>query len=235
MPLSREEECLMRSGASRIAKRTKRVLRLTSRIARADYLEREKWQARRLHLKREWEQGGRVGPPPHAVKESALRTLAHAHGIRTLVETGTLHGDMVAALALDFDHIYSIELSRELYWLARLRFLGRRHVHLVQGDSSEVLRRLLERIDTPCIFWLDGHYGGGHMARGKKDVPIVEELAAILAHPAREHVVVIDDVGIFERAEGDTPSLQELKAQIEASRPTSEFVVADNMIRVVLA
>ena len=225
----------MATEVRRGPRRIKRVLRLISRIIRADYVEREKWQARRLQLKREWEEGGRVGPPPHAVKESALRSVANARGIRTLVETGTLHGDMVAAVALDFDHIYSIELSRELYWLARLRFLGRRNVHLIQGDSSDELRTVLERIDTPSVFWLDGHYGGGHMARGKKDVPIVEELSAILAHRVRDHVVVIDDVGIFQRAQGDTPSLAELELQIRASRPKSEFVVEDNMICVALA
>lgn len=225
----------MAKQVRREQRRIRRVLRLIARIVRADHLEREKWQARRLQLKRAWEEGGRVGPPPHAVKESTLRSMANARGIRTLVETGTLHGDMVAAVMLDFDHIYSIELSRELYWLARLRFLGLRSVHLVQGDSSDELRTILERIDTPSIFWLDGHYGGGHMARGKKDVPIVEELSAILAHRVRDHVIVIDDVGIFQRAEGDTPSLAELERQIRASRPASEFVVEDNMIRVALA
>jgi hypothetical protein len=220
--------------ARRVLMRVKRELRLVLRILKADHLQREKWQADRLRLKREWEEAGRVGPPPHAVKESAIRTLAHAHGIRTLVETGTLHGDMVAALLLDFDHLYSIELSRELYWLARLRFLGRRNVHLIEGDSSEKLPRVLTRIDTPCIFWLDGHYGGGFMARGRKDVPIVEELSAILAHPVPGHTIVIDDVGIFQRAEGDTPSLVELERQIKSSQPASEFVVVDNMIYVTL-
>ena len=204
------------------------------RTARADCLRAEQWQDDRLRLKREWEEGGEQGPPPHAVKESAIRRLARAHGIRTLVETGTLHCDMVAAVLLDFDHIYSIELSRELYWLARLRFLGRRKVRLVQGDSSEKLAHVLARIDVPAIFWLDGHYGGGIMARGKKDVPIVEELAAIPSHAVPDHVVVIDDVGIFRRAEGDTPSLEELEAQIKAARPGSSFVVSQNMIQVEL-
>jgi hypothetical protein len=225
----------MAAKARRGRSRIKRVLRLILRIVRADYVERGKAQATRLRLKREWEEGGRVGFPPHAVKESVIRSLAKARGIRTLVETGTLHGDMVAAVARDFDHIYSIELSRELYWLARLRFLGRRNVHLIQGDSSQKLWSVLERIDTPCVFWLDGHYGGSLMARGKKDVPIVEELSAILAHGVHDHVIVIDDVGIFERAEGDTPSLAELERQITSSRPASEFVVEDNMIRVSLA
>jgi hypothetical protein len=224
----------MTMAAHQVLKRVRRELRLILRILRADLLQHEKWEAERLRLKREWEEAGRVGPPPHAVKESAIRTLAHAHGIRTVVETGTLHGDMVAALALDFDHVYSIELSRELYWLARLRFLGRRNVHLVLGDSAEKLPSVLTHVDAPCIFWLDGHYGGGFMARGKKDVPIVEELAAILAHPVHDHTIVIDDVGLFERAEGETPSLEDLEAQIRSSRPASEFVVADNMIHVTL-
>jgi hypothetical protein len=225
----------MAAKARRALKRVKRVLSLIWRIVKADYLQRRKWQAKRLQLKRQWEDGRRVGPPPHAVKESVIRSMANARGIRTFVESGTLHGDMVAAVATDFDHIYSIELSRELYWLARLRFIGRRNVHLVQGDSSEKLASVLERIDSPSVFWLDGHYGGGLMARGKKDVPIVEELSAILAHGVHDHVIVIDDVGIFERAEGDTPSLAELERQITSSRPASEFVVEDNMIRVSLA
>jgi hypothetical protein len=73
------------------------------------------------------------------------------------------------------------------------------------------------------------------MARGKKDVPIVEELTAILAHRVRKHVIVIDDVGIFERAAGDTPSLAELKKLIRAASPSCTFVVEDNMVQVTLA
>ena len=103
-----------------------------------------------------------------------------------------------------------------------------------KGTARRNCESVLTRIDTPCIFWLDGHYGGGFMARGRKDVPIVEELSAILAHPVAGHAIVIDDVGIFQRAEGDTPSLVELERQIKSSRPASEFVVADNMIHVTL-
>lgn len=217
--------------ALRVARRD---LRMILRFLQHDYFARDAEQKRRQRLRREWVDGGRVGPPPHIVKQEAVRRAAQAGGIRAFVETGTLHGDMIAAVASDFDRLYSIELSHELYLLARLRFLGRRHINLIQGDSSEKLAALLDTIDCPCVFWLDGHYGGGVMARGKKDVPIVEELTAILAHRIREHVILIDDAGIFERAAGDTPSLAELEEMIRAVSSTCDFVVEDNMILVTL-
>lgn len=213
----------------------KRDLRMISRFLKHDYFARTEEQARSQRLKREYEDGGRVGPPPHIIKQEAVREAGREGHVNTFVETGTLHGDMVAAVAHDFERLYSIELSRELWLLARLRFLGRRHIHLILGDSSEKLGALLQQIDSPCVFWLDGHYGGGAMARGKKDVPIIEELTAILAHRVKTHVILIDDVGIFERAAGETPSLAELEDLIRASCPSAGLVVEDNMIRVTLA
>ena len=216
-------------------RRVARDLRLLARNLKADYFAHGAWHTRSLQQKRDWEAGGRAGPPPHMIKEEVVREAAQMHGIRTLVETGTLHGDMVAAVAADFDRVYSIELSRELYWLARLRFLGRRRIRLVRGDSSEKIPTLLDWIDEPCVFWLDGHYGGGIMAKGKKVSPIVEELSAILAHRVREHVVLIDDAGMFARGTGDPPSLASLESLVKASRPASTFLVQDNIIRVTLS
>jgi hypothetical protein len=204
------------------------------RSLRHDWLARDAERARAFRLEREYTEGGRQGPPPQVVKQAAIRRAGRLAAISTLVETGTLHGDMIAAMLPYFDDLYSIELSRELYLLARLRFLGRRRVHLILGDSCEQLPLLLRRLNSPCVFWLDGHYGGGCMARGAKDVPIVEELSAILAHPVDGHVILIDDVGIFERAEGDAPTLAALEALVRANRPESDWAIADNMITITL-
>jgi hypothetical protein len=216
-------------------RRIERDLRLLARNLKADYFAHGAWQARSRRQKRDWEAAGKADPPPHMIKEEVVRAAAQANGIRTLVETGTLHGDMIAAVAGDFDRVYSIELSRELYWLARLRFLARRRVRLVRGDSSEKIQTLLDRIDEPCVFWLDGHYGGGIMAKGKTVSPILEELSAIMAHRVRTHVVLIDDAGMFERGTGDPPSLATLAELVKTSRPASSFVVQDNIIRVTLS
>jgi hypothetical protein len=206
-------------------------------LARAlcrDWLARRRELLRARRLERDYAAGDRLQPPPHVVKQLAVRDAARAAAIRTLVETGTLHGDMVAAMLPYFDDVYSIELSRELWLLARLRFLGRRRVHLLHGDSAVELPRLLRRLDCRCIFWLDGHYGGGATARGAKDVPVVEELQAILAHPASGHLVLVDDVGIFRRAEGDAPTLGDLETLVRTACPTASWEIRDNMIRIAL-
>ena len=215
-----------------VAAKITRDLRMMSRALRHDYLERDSFQAARMQLKRDYIEGGRVGPPPHIIKEEAILRESQAQGVRIFVETGTLHGDMIAALAADFDRLYSIELSPELYRLARLRFLGRSKIHLICGDSSEALGPLLAEIVTPCTFWLDGHYGGGVMAKGKKVSPVIEELTAILTHGVAGHVIFIDDVNIFENPVGGSPSLAELESLIRASWPSCGFYVEDNLIRV---
>jgi hypothetical protein len=51
-------------------------------------------------------------PPPHIVKQQTLRSYSKKFGLNILVETGTLHGDMVEAMKKDFERIYSIELNR---------------------------------------------------------------------------------------------------------------------------
>ena len=63
----------------------------------------------------EWKRKGRPVPPPHIVKQRTLREYSKRYDLRILVETGTYFGDMVEAMRADFDRIYSIELSKDLY------------------------------------------------------------------------------------------------------------------------
>ena len=51
--------------------------------------------------------------------------------MKILVETGTYRGDMLDAMKDSFDTLYSIELSKELYDLARSRFKNVRHIQLI--------------------------------------------------------------------------------------------------------
>ena len=180
---------------------------------------------------REWERSGRPAPPPHVVKQNNLRTIARQYGLKTLVETGTYYGDMIEALECEFDAIYSIELSEELYRQAIARFAGRRHVELIHGDSGQVLKDLLERIQTPSLFWLDGHYSAGVTARGEKDSPIMEELSHIFGSPEIGHVIVVDDARCFG-VEPGYPTIGEIGEFAKARRPHSHVVVVDDAIRI---
>jgi predicted O-methyltransferase YrrM len=104
----------------------------------------------------EWEKNGKPVPPPHIIKQQTIRSFAEKYEIKILIETGTYYGDMVKALKGDFNQIYSIELSEELYEKAKQRFDGEENVRIVHGDSGVELGKLVAMIKEPVLFWLDG-------------------------------------------------------------------------------
>ena len=65
---------------------------------------------------RDWKKKGMPVPPPHIVKINTVKEYAKRFSIKTLVETGTYYGAMVAATKNTFTKIYSIELSKDLYY-----------------------------------------------------------------------------------------------------------------------
>jgi hypothetical protein len=191
------------------------------------------WRIRRMWTRQmdEWERNGRPAPPPHPIKQAAIREHARRFGVRTLVETGTFHGDMVEAMRRDFDRVISIELSEELSDRARRRFATNRNVEIVQGDSGVELGKLLDRISGPVLFWLDGHYSAGETAQGDKDTPIYAELAHIYGSGRRDHVVIIDDARCFG-FDADYPTLDELRAFVISMQPDVDFDVQFDSIRI---
>jgi hypothetical protein len=183
-----------------------RIRSALRRIPRADAMRR----VRQLVRAYRWERSGRLGPPPQLIKQRTVRQEARRHSISCLVETGTYLGDMVAAQLSAFSRIYSIELDPHLAEAARARFAPFPHVTILQGDSAKMLPLVLREIDRPCLFWLDGHYSEGITARGDRVTPIVQELEAVLAHPVRGHVLLIDDARLFDGTD-DYPTQQEVE------------------------
>jgi hypothetical protein len=185
---------------------------------------------------RKWERAARPAPPPHLIKQEILKTYQKRFGLKVLVETGTHHGDMVEATKHVFDEIYSIELSFELFEKATARFQSDPHIHIIHGDSGEklgpIVEPIVDRIDRPALFWLDGHYSGGDTARGDKDTPIVEELHHILNAKEKRHVALIDDARCFG-TEPSYPSIDELTAIILSERFDVSISVEDDIMRVV--
>lgn len=120
----------------------------------------------------------------------------------TFIETGTHKGNMIAAMRDRFDTIYSIELGDELYARAKERFAHDPHITLLHGDSGIVLPELLQEITVPSLFWLDAHYSQGETVRGQEDTPIERELRAILEHPVKNHVIMVDDARCFDGTHG---------------------------------
>jgi len=176
-----------------------------------------------------WDIGGEMGHPPPSVKVECIRQLHKAYGVDVFVETGTYKGDMIAALTGIFKQLYSVELDPLLFARAQNRFADCRRVHIFNGNSAEVIRRILESIHERCMFWLDAHYSGSGTAGEKQDCPLILELQAIRSHKRNDHIILIDDIGCM--GHDCYPTVCKLCKTIEGINPEYRIEVRDNVLR----
>ena len=169
-------------------------------------------------------------PPPPLYKQLTVRDYARRYRTSVLVETGTHAGNMVDAQSRTFERIYSIELDPQLALRARRRFAERKHITILEGDSGDLLPKLLPEIPEKCLFWLDGHYSGEGTARGAQLTPIEQELSAIIGGRRLGDVVLIDDARLFTGPAG-YPALEDLLAWIQ-NKPGWTTEALDDIIRV---
>ena len=121
--------------------------------------------------------------------------IAKFKGNKIFVETGTQTGAGVeSALFSGFEEIHSIEIREDFYNIALKQFKDNPKVHLYLGDSRIELPKILEKIKEPATFWLDAH--------SNTDSPILEELEMLKKHPIKNHTILIDDCGNFDKAMG---------------------------------
>lgn len=178
----------------------------------------------------QWRLAGRPVPPPPLVKQAIVEEYQRRFGLRVFVETGTFAGEMVNAMLGRVDRIYSIELDDAWYARAVARFANRRDVTLVHGDSGTCLAEVLGGLREPALFWLDAHYSGPVTARGPLDSPIEEELERIARHPVRGHVVLIDDMRVFDGT-GGYPEADALVDRLRRKHPAETIEIRDDVLR----
>jgi hypothetical protein len=183
---------------------------------------------RRMAL--QWRLAGRPVPPPHIVKQHIVLGYQRRYRLRTFVETGTYTGEMIAAVRREFDRVISIELDPTLHEAACRRFAGDERVRLLRGDSGQLLPVVLRDLHEPAMFWLDGHYMGAGTGRGAVDSPLADELRALLAHPVRGHVVLIDDARLCVGTDG-YPALDDLRSMVASGRPGGLVEVEGDIVR----
>jgi len=177
----------------------------------------------------EWERNGKPLPPPHIVKQMAIEEYLRKFHTEILVETGTYLGDMVEAQRDHFKKIYSIELSKKLFNRAQKRFKKNLHIKILHGDSGIVLNKLMNEIDKPALFWLDGHYSEGITAKGEKECPVPEELKAILKS-SLPHIILIDDAQLFNGTH-DYPTVEQIEEIIRSNNRKYLVEIKDDIIR----
>ncbi|MEA3044276.1 MAG: hypothetical protein QOH47_2114 [Sphingomonadales bacterium] len=173
-----------------------------------------------------WIKAGCPSPAPDPVKLAIVRSYLN-RGPRIFIETGTLTGVTVDYIARRREvFCYSIEVERRYFERARRVLSGRPNIELIFGDSAYALPELLAKISEPALFWLDAHYSAGLTGRGAKETAISEELAAIFAHPVKDHVILIDDARCFDGT-GDFPTLSALLAAVDATGDYHAEISAD--------
>ncbi len=185
---------------------------------------------RRWRHEREWIAKGRPSPPPHSIKQKIVLAYAKRFRPRLFVETGTFKGDMIDAVRHRFHRLYTIELDPALHERAVARFSDDSRITVLHGDSGDLMPRVLEHVQEPCLFWLDGHYSGGITARGPLETPILAELGSILAHRVPGHVLLIDDARLFV-GKDTWPTLKELKTRILGAHADWVVEVRDDILR----
>jgi|GEM_PF-786031 len=159
--------------------------------------------------------GGGDGP----LETKVLNELATMFKLGVFIETGTCMGDTVATAIPVFSEIHTIEFSSELAQKAALRFESVGKVHVHHGDSADCLLEILEQTSSAPLIWLHGHYSEGVTARGRGNIPVIDEIKSIDHSGISDAVILIDDLRLFDNREskaGDPeslsgyPSVQEL-------------------------
>ena len=167
---------------------------------------------------------------PHLLKQRAVIDYARKFGLRTLVETGTYYGEMVAAVKNHFERVYSIEYDPALAQRAVGRFERDPRIHIHEGDSAAVLPGLLKSLAAPALFWLDAGYWGWDQLR-RDPGRLSAEVEAILCHPVRGHVILMDDARMLNGQNGAL-TFPEFESRVAARFPDRSIELRYDIVRI---
>ena len=128
------------------------------------------------------------------IKKILKRCKGYDH-IDTFIETGTFRGETVRCMKNFFQNVHTIELSHE-YFEKTSRLEADPRIFFHQGDSTQVLKRILPNFAKPVIFFLDAHFCHKGTARGEEEIPLLNELNLITDRSFHD-LIIIDDVRLF--------------------------------------
>ena len=104
-----------------------------------------------------------------------------------------------------------------------------KNIQLIHGNSGTELLNVINAINEPVLFFLDGHYSGGITVKHDEETPVNEELDSILSSRNLGHVIIIDDA-VFFGTHPAYPSIKEIKLKVSAAIPKANIIVKNEMI-----
>lgn len=178
-----------------------------------------------------WKLNRQPIPMPHEEKMKILLKYIQKFKLDIFIETGTYLGQTVDRLENNFDEVYSIELDKKLFKNAKKLFSDNKRINILQGDSAVVINKIVKKVKSPTLFWLDAHYSGGITAKGKKNTPVLKELTVIAKNMPKGSVVLIDDAREFTGNSG-YPKLEVIKKFVEKKMPKYKMYTDKDIIQI---
>jgi|TARA_R110000796_G_scaffold140149_4_gene256292 hypothetical protein len=131
-------------------------------------------------------------------------------------ETGTHKGESVqTALDLGFEKVVTVELIHNFFNECAFKFIDKPNVNLFYGHSNDKMDEMLNLVDSPALFWLDGHVDGVNADC------LWDELEHIKNHTIKTHTIIVDDIPLYF---GDG---EKVKEKILEINPDYKFVIED--------
>jgi len=124
------------------------------------------------------------------------------------LETGSYKGGGIeVALAAGFKKIISIEINPEYHNICKEKFknnIENGSVELFLGDTLNVLKEILPKLESAATFWLDAHIDWECNISGITPSPLVFELNLIKKYNEKNlnHTILIDDMRVFRTKVG---------------------------------
>lgn len=150
-------------------------------------------------------------------------------------ETGTFHGETARiASDLGFKKVITIELQKYLYDLAKDKSKNYKNIDFYIGDSPNIMREILPKIEGKITFWLDAHIDGGNKNNQTPKIrscPLYEEIEIISNLKRKDHTILIDDLRIIgKQGWGKSTNLDILKQKIVQINKEYKFLFEDGIV-----
>lgn len=135
---------------------------------------------------------------PHSyTKFRAIKNLKQEVKARVFIEAGTYLGVTTKRCASHFEHVYTIELDKDLAKRAEIFLASTKNVEVLQGDALLILPQILDHSISDILVFLDAHFSGGLTACGDLAEPAIEELKILSKYKEKVAGIIIDDFRLF--------------------------------------
>src|SRR5690242_2616446 len=97
------------------------------------------------------EERANMGSVNPRIPKRLILEISRGLDLRHFIETGTHVGTSALWASRHFEKVWTVELHPQLFAQARDLLAGRPNVEQSLGDSAEMLRSLLPRLDRPAL------------------------------------------------------------------------------------